>query len=168
MSIDFNVNGRDVSVSNDHADMPVLWFLREELKLKGTKFGCGIGQCGACTIHVDGSAVRSCLLTVEQARGLRITTIEGLARDEAHLHPVQESWLEIDVPQCGYCQTGQIMAAAALLRQNPNPSDADIEQSMTNLCRCGSYVRIRKAVKAAALKLRALQTSEESQRATTA
>lgn len=168
MSINFNVNGRDVSVSDDRADMPVLWFLREELKLKGTKFGCGIGQCGACTIHVDGSAARSCQLTVEQARGLRITTIEGLARDEAQLHPVQASWLEIDVPQCGYCQTGQIMAAAALLRQNPNPSDADIEQSMTNLCRCGSYVRIRKAVKAAALKLRQLRTSGESERTTTA
>lgn len=168
MTIEFTVNGRPIVVRDEDGDMPVLWFLREELKLKGTKFGCGIGQCGACTIHVDGSAVRSCLMTVEQARNLAITTIEGLARDEAHLHPVQEAWLEIDVPQCGYCQTGQIMAAAALLQRNPNPSDADIAQGMTNLCRCGSYVRIRKAVKEAARRLRDMMTSSEPERAPTA
>lgn len=164
MAIEFTVNDRPVSARDEDGDTPMLWFVREELKLKGTKFGCGIGQCGACTIHVNGSAVRSCLMSVQQARNLEVTTIEGLARDDAHLHPVQEAWLDIDVPQCGYCQTGQIMAAAALLSQNPNPSDADIEQSMTNLCRCGSYVRIRKAVKAAALKLRELQTSDDAER----
>ncbi len=161
MTIELTINGRSVAVADDKADMPVLWLLREDLKLKGTKFGCGIGQCGACTIHVNGSAVRSCLLTVSQAKNLAITTIEGLASDDDHLHPVQEAWLEIDVPQCGYCQTGQIMAAAALLAQKPNPTDEDIEQSMSNICRCGTYVRIRKAVQAAASKLREGATMSE-------
>lgn len=158
MSIEFTVNNKRVSVPDDQGDMPMLWYLRDELKLKGTKYGCGIGQCGACTIHLDGSAVPSCLLTLEQARNRSITTIEGLARDDEHLHPVQEAWIEADVPQCGYCQCGQIMSAAALLSRNSNPSDADIDQSMTNICRCGTYVRIRKAVKEAARKIRSQST----------
>lgn len=152
MPIQLTINNRSHSVPDEHGDMPMLWYLREDLKLKGTKYGCGVGQCGACTIHADGAAVRSCLLTVAQAQGMRITTIEGLAASETTLHPVQQAWLEIDVPQCGYCQTGQIMAAAALLQQHPNPSDEQIERGMTNICRCGSYVRIRKAVKSAAQK----------------
>jgi isoquinoline 1-oxidoreductase alpha subunit len=154
MTIEFTVNNKRVSVPDEQGDMPMLWYLRDELKLKGSKYGCGIGQCGACTIHVDGAAVPSCLLTVAQASNRAVTTIEGLARDDEHLHPVQQAWIDVDVPQCGYCQCGQIMAAAALLSRNPNPSDADIEQSMTNICRCGTYVRIRKAVKEAARKLR--------------
>lgn len=154
MPIEFTLNNQPVSVPDEQGDMPILWFLREERRLVGTKYGCGIGQCGACTVHVDGSAVRSCLLTLAQADGRAITTIEGLAQDDDHLHPVQEAWVDIDVPQCGYCQTGQIMAAAALIERNPNPTDEEIEQGMTNICRCGSYVRIRKAVKAAAQKTR--------------
>jgi isoquinoline 1-oxidoreductase alpha subunit len=161
MTIELTINGRAVSAADEHGDMPLLWFLREELKLKGTKFGCGIGQCGACTVHANGSAVRSCLMTVAQARNLAITTIEGLAPDDDHLHPVQQAWIEIDVPQCGYCQTGQIMAAAALLSQKPNPTDDDIAQGMTNICRCGSYVRIRKAVKRAAAMLSQRMSSTE-------
>lgn len=150
MPIEFIVNDQPVSASDDKADMPLLWFLREELGLKGAKFGCGIGQCGACTVHRDGGAVRSCILSVARVSGTSITTIEGLAEDDEHLHPVQEAWINVDVPQCGYCQPGQIMAAAALLARNPEPTDEDIAQDMTNLCRCGSYVRIRKAVKEAA------------------
>lgn len=153
MPLELTVNDRLLSVPDDQGDMPVLWYLREELKLKGTKYGCGVGQCGACTVHANGAAIRSCLLTLAQAQNMRITTIEGLAPSEAQLHPVQQAWLEVDVPQCGYCQTGQIMAAAALLQQHSNPSDEQIDQSMTNICRCGSYLRIRKAVKAAAHRI---------------
>ena len=162
MTIEFTLNYEPVVVPDDKADMPMLWFLREERGLKGTKYGCGIGQCGACTVHVNGSAVPSCLLTVAQANNRSITTIEGLAQDDEHLHPVQEAWIEIDVPQCGYCQTGQIMAAAALIDRNPNPTDDEIEQGMTNICRCGSYVRIRKAVKEAAQKARAAKQAVAS------
>ncbi|WP_242085040.1 (2Fe-2S)-binding protein [Aestuariivivens sediminis] len=129
-------------------DTPLLWVLRDHLDLLGTKYGCGIGQCGTCTVHVNGNAVRSCLLQVSQAEGMNITTIEGLSDNGDH--PVQQAWLEHDVPQCGYCQSGQIMSAAALLKSNPNPSDADIDASMNgNICRCGTYVRIKQAIKTA-------------------
>ena len=153
MPIEFTLNARRVSAADDQGDMPLLWFIREEQHLKGTKYGCGIGQCGSCTVHMNGAAVRSCLITVAQAQGATITTIEGLAPAEDKLHPVQEAWIVLDVPQCGYCQAGQIMAAAALLEQIPNPTDENIERSMTNICHCGSYVRIRKAVKQAASAL---------------
>jgi len=132
-------------------DMPLLWVLRDLLSLKGTKFGCGIAQCGACTVHMDGTAVRSCRLPVSIAAESEITTIEGLS--EKGEHPVQEAWKEADVPQCGYCQAGQIMTASALLKRNPSPSSAEIDQAMSgNLCRCGTYPRIKKAIEAAAGK----------------
>lgn len=128
---------------------PMLWVLRDHLKLVGTKYGCGIAQCGACTVHLDGDAVRSCQLPVSAVGDKNITTIEGLS--EYGTHPVQQAWLEVDVPQCGYCQAGQIMTASALLKRNPSPSDSEIETAMNgNLCRCGTYVRIKKAVKMAA------------------
>ncbi|NGP75030.1 (2Fe-2S)-binding protein [Balneolaceae bacterium YR4-1] len=130
-------------------DTPLLWVLRDHLNLPGTKFGCGIAQCGACTVHLDGNAIRSCSLPVSAVGDAKVTTIEGLSEDGDH--PVQQAWLEHDVPQCGYCQAGQIMSAAALLKQNPDPSDEDIQSSMSgNLCRCGTYLRIRKAIKSAA------------------
>jgi isoquinoline 1-oxidoreductase alpha subunit len=130
-------------------EMPLLWVLRDKLKLTGTKFGCGIAQCGACTVHLDGVAVRSCVLPVSAVSG-SVTTIEGLA-DGGRLHPLQKAWIDYDVPQCGYCQAGQIMSAAALLAQNNTPSDTDIDQALAgNYCRCGTYIRIRKAVHAAA------------------
>ena len=149
MSIEFLLNERSVSVQNSDADMPLLWYLREQAALKGTKFGCGVGQCGACTVHVNGAAMRSCQLTLAMANGTRITTIEGLAKD-GELHPVQQAWLDIDVPQCGYCQSGQIMTAVALLKATLQPDDAQIDQQMSNICRCGTYVRIRAAVRKAA------------------
>jgi isoquinoline 1-oxidoreductase alpha subunit len=151
MPIEFTLNRQPVVAPDDRADMPLLWFLREDLRLKGTKFGCGIGQCGACTVLANGAATRSCVMRVADAKGTSIVTIEGLARDERHLHPVQQAWIDTDVAQCGYCQGGQILSAVALLDRTPRPSDADIDAAMTNICRCGSYVRIRKAVKAAAL-----------------
>jgi isoquinoline 1-oxidoreductase alpha subunit len=132
-------------------DMPLLWVLRDKLKLTGSKFGCGIAQCGACTVHIDGVAVRSCVLPVSAVSGA-VTTIEGLAGSGGDLHPLQAAWIEHDVPQCGYCQAGQIMSAAALLDQNDDPSDEDINTALAgNYCRCGTYVRIRKAVHSAAL-----------------
>lgn len=142
------VNGASKTVDVAE-DTPVLWVLRDHLDLVGTKYGCGIGQCGACTIHVDGTAMRSCSLTLSQVEGKSITTIEGLSEDGTH--PVQEAWKEVDVPQCGYCQAGQIMTASAFLASNPSPSEEDIENAMHgNICRCGTYTRIRKAVKIAA------------------
>jgi isoquinoline 1-oxidoreductase subunit alpha len=130
-------------------DTPLLWVLRDHLQMTGTKYGCGMALCGACTVHVDGAAVRSCVLPLSALEGKRITTIEGLSRDRSH--PVQRAWIELDVPQCGYCQSGQIMSAAALLRQNPRPSDAEIDAAMAgNICRCGTYQRIRKAIHRAA------------------
>jgi len=145
------INGLEFNHSGD-PEMPLLWYLREEAGFKGVKFGCGIAQCGACTIHLDGRAVRSCSLPVAAAEGAAITTIEGLA-DGDDLHHVQEAWLEEDVAQCGYCQAGQIMAVAALLEENPAPTDADIDAGLTNICRCGTYYRLRKAVhRAAALR----------------
>ena len=130
-------------------DMPLLWALRDELGLTGTKFGCGIAQCGACTVHVGGVAMRSCSVPVSAVNGKEITTIEGLAAKDGTLHPVQAAWVAEDVPQCGYCQSGQIMAAAALLKEKPHPTDTDID-SITNICRCGTYVRIRRAIHRAA------------------
>jgi isoquinoline 1-oxidoreductase alpha subunit len=128
--------------------MPLLWVLRDELNLTGTKYGCGIAMCGACTVHVDGQPTRSCVLPISAVEGKKITTIEALSKDGGH--PVQKVWVQLQVPQCGYCQSGMIMAAAALLAQNKNPSDADIETAMTNLCRCGTYVRVREAIHVAA------------------
>lgn len=125
-------------------EMPLLWVLRDVLHLTGTKFGCGIAQCGACTVHIDGEPVRSCVLPASAVAGKRITTIEGLAQDAAH--PVQQAWIKHQVPQCGYCQSGQIMAAVALLEKNPRPTDADINAAMSNICRCGTYQRIRDAI----------------------
>lgn len=132
-------------------DTPLLWVLRDTLQMTGTKFGCGIAQCGACTVHLDGVATRTCIYPVSAAVGKEITTIEGLSDNNDH--PVQQAWQEIDVPQCGYCQSGQIMAASALLSKNSNPSDAEIDQAMTNICRCGTYPRIRKAIHRAAKQL---------------
>jgi isoquinoline 1-oxidoreductase alpha subunit len=142
-----NINGttRDVQVEED---TPLLWVIREQVGLTGTKYGCGIAQCGACTVHIDGVAVRSCSLPVGAVEGKRIVTIEGLSANASH--PVQKAWAAVDVPQCGYCQSGQIMAAAALLQKNPNPTDNDIDAAMTNICRCGTYQRIREAVHLAA------------------
>ena len=141
------VNGRRYELDIE-PETPLLWVLRDEIGLTGTKYGCGIAQCGACTVHVDGAAVRSCSLPASDAVGGQITTIEGLSPDGSH--PVQQAWLAEDVPQCGYCQSGQIMAAAALLAKKPEPTDADIDEAMTNICRCGTYQRIRAAVHMAA------------------
>ena len=147
MPYTLNVNGKATTVDVP-ADMPLLWVLRDVLNLKGTKFGCGIGQCGACTVNIRGRAQRACQTPVSQAAGVAITTIEGLSADGSH--PLQQAWQEIDVPQCGYCQAGQIMTAAALLSTNPRPSDEQITTAMTgNLCRCGTYLRIKQAVQRA-------------------
>jgi len=148
-----NVNGtvREVDAAED---MPLLWVLRDVLGLTGTKFGCGMAQCGACTVHLDGQATRSCVLPVSAVAGRMVTTIEGLSPDGSH--PVQKAWIDADVVQCGYCQPGQIMSAAALLAQNPNPSDADIDAALAgNICRCGTYQRVREAVRKAATQRRA-------------
>ena len=147
--IDIEVNGKTHRVDVE-ADMPLLWVIREQLGLTGTKFGCGIAQCGACTVHLDGVAVRSCATPIAAAAGRSVTTIEGLAADGA-LDAVQRAWIDEQVPQCGYCQSGQIMSAAALLASNPSPADADIDAAMRgNICRCGTYSRIRRAIKRAA------------------
>ena len=142
-----NVNGKDVSVDVE-ADMPLLWVLRDELGLRGTKYGCGIAACGACTVHLDGQPIRACVIPLSSVEGKKITTIEALSKDGSH--PVQKAWVQLQVPQCGYCQSGQIMAAAALLSANKKPSDADIDNAMTNICRCGTYARIRDAIHLAA------------------
>lgn len=142
------INGKIQPVDVDPST-PILWVLRDHLNMPGTKFGCGMAQCGACTIHLDGAAVRSCVLPVSAIGKQAITTIEGLSEDASH--PVQKAWLEHDVAQCGYCQGGQIMSATALLKSNPNPSDADIDAAMSgNICRCGTYLRIKEAIKTAA------------------
>ena len=147
-TFNLTINGKKQVVDVDPST-PVLWVLREHLRLVGTKYGCGIAQCGACTIHVNGTAVRSCSLPVSAAQNREITTIEGLSENGEH--PVQKAWLEHDVAQCGYCQTGQIMTAAALLKTTSNPTDAQIENAMSgNICRCGTYLRIRDAIKTAA------------------
>ena len=142
------VNGHAQEVDVD-PDTPLLWVLRDTLGLTGTRYGCGIAQCGACTVHIDGVATRSCSLPVGAAEGTQITTIEGLA-GSGGLHPVQKAWIAYDVPQCGYCQSGMIMAVAALLKQKPQPSDADIDAAVTNICRCGTYAQIRAAIHGAA------------------
>jgi isoquinoline 1-oxidoreductase subunit alpha len=147
MMIVLSVNGQDHALDIE-PEMPLLWALRDEIGLTGTKFGCGIAQCGACTVHLDGVATRSCSVQVSDAVGHKITTIEGLKTDK--LHAVQQAWIEHDVPQCGYCQSGHIMAAAALLASNPNPTDADIDNEITNICRCGTYPRVRSAIHRAA------------------
>ena len=149
MSTTFWVNGERQTVDVDPAK-PLLWVLREQLALTGTKFGCGIAQCGACTVHIDGVAMRSCITPVSDVDGRRVTTIEGLSSESGELHPLQQAWIDHQVPQCGYCQSGQLMSATALLADNPNPSDADIDAAMSgNICRCGMYGRIREAIKAA-------------------
>jgi len=145
--VQLNINGRSQQVDVE-PDTPLLWVIREQVGLTGTKYGCGVAQCGACTVHIDGEPVRSCSMPVSAAAGKRITTIEGLSRDGSH--SVQKAWAELDVPQCGYCQSGQIMAAAALLGKKPQPTDKDIDEAMTNICRCGTYQRIRAAVHIAA------------------
>ena len=149
----FTVNGRSYDADVED-DMPLLWVLRDELNVKGPKYGCGIAQCGACTVHMNGLAVRSCSISAGQAEGANITTIEGLGTPDA-LHAVQEAWIEHQVAQCGYCQSGQIMSAASFLMLNPSPTDKQIDEAMSaNLCRCGTYSRIREAIKTAAAKLR--------------
>jgi len=151
VAIELTLNGKPVSFTGDPS-MPLLWYLRDHAQLTGTKFGCGIGSCGACTVHVDGNARRACVTPLSAVAGHAVTTIEGLSPTGA-LHPVQQAWLDEDVPQCGYCQAGQIMAAVDLLRAKPEPTDADIA-ALTNLCRCGTYPRIRKAIRRAAVLLR--------------
>jgi isoquinoline 1-oxidoreductase alpha subunit len=159
MSIKLTVNGRATTVDVP-ADTPLLWVLRDVLNLHGTKYGCGIGQCGACTVHVGGQPVRSCLTPVSQAANAQITTIEGLSPDGSH--PLQQAWVDIDVPQCGYCQAGQIMSAAALLAKYPKPTDEQINEAMNgNLCRCGTYPRIREGIhKAASLSRKSASHAE--------
>ena len=148
MAISFTVNGKSQSV-DVNPEMPLLWVLRDTLNLTGTKYGCGMALCGACTVHINGEATRSCVTKVSSVAGKKITTIEGLSTGNSH--PVQQAWIEVDVPQCGYCQSGQIMQAAALLTQKPNPTDADIDEAMAgNICRCGTYQRIREAIHRAA------------------
>jgi isoquinoline 1-oxidoreductase alpha subunit len=147
--ISFRINNETAQFEGD-GDTPLLWVIRDHLQLKGTKFGCGIGQCGACTVHIDGRARRTCVTPVSAVAGREVKTIEGLAPSADRLHPVQQAWIDEDVPQCGYCQPGQIMAAVDLLQQNPSPTDRDIARGMTNICRCGTYVRIRKAIHRAA------------------
>jgi isoquinoline 1-oxidoreductase alpha subunit len=143
----FLLNARRVTFDGD-PQTPLLWVVREHFKLTGTKFGCGIGMCGACTVHVDGAPMRSCSVPVKAVDGKQVTTIEGLSRDRSH--PIQRAWIDKDVPQCGYCQSGMIMSAAALLKNNPTPTDEQIDQAMTNLCRCATYHRIREAIHGAA------------------
>ena len=145
--IALTVNGKAYSLDVE-AETPLLWVIRDELGMTGTKFGCGIAQCGACTVHVDGEAMRSCSIQVGDVANKSVTTIEGLAPDAKH--PVQQAWLAEDVPQCGYCQSGQIMAAVAFLKEHPKPTDAEIDANLTNICRCGTYVRIRRAIHRAA------------------
>ncbi|MBX2836855.1 MAG: (2Fe-2S)-binding protein [Gammaproteobacteria bacterium] len=143
MAYELNINGKAVSVDVD-ADTPLLWVVRDSLNMTGTKFGCGVASCGACTMHIDGQAVRTCVLPVSAVVGKEINTIESLSPDNSH--PVQQAWIEEEVPQCGYCQPGMIMAATALLNQNKTPSDDDIDAAMTNICRCGTYNRVRKGI----------------------
>ena len=149
----FTINGKAVTVEADPA-MPILWVVREKLGMNGTKFGCGIAQCGACTVHIDGEPIRSCSTPISAAEGKAVTTIEGIAGPDGELSKLQQAWISEQVPQCGYCQSGQLMAATALLRDKPSPTDADIDAAMSgNICRCGTYTRIRRAIKVAAGQL---------------
>jgi isoquinoline 1-oxidoreductase alpha subunit len=158
MAFTLTVNGKSTTLEVP-AETPLLWALRDHLHLRGTKYGCGAGQCGACTVHIEGEAMQSCQITVADAAGLPITTIEGLSADGTH--PVQRAWMEIDVPQCGYCQGGQIMAASALLARHPKPTDAQIDEAMNgNICRCATYLRIREAIHRAAA-MSSISTSRE-------
>ncbi|MBB5576982.1 (2Fe-2S)-binding protein [Rhizobium paranaense] len=151
MKVDFTVNGSARSIDVDPAT-PLLWVIRDYLKLKGTKFGCGVGECGACTVHLNGEAVRSCITTVDSVAGGSVTSIEGLSPN--HSHPVQQAWIEHAVPQCGYCQSGMIMAVSDILAKNPSPTDEDIDKELTNICRCGTYPRVRAAIHAAAAMMK--------------
>ena len=146
--VTLSVNGKSYDVDVE-PDTPLLWVLRDTIGLTGTKYGCGIAQCGACTVHIDGVAVRSCQVQVDSLGARKVATIESLAQD-GNLHPVQQAWIDLDVPQCGYCQSGMMMAVAALLKQKPKPTDADIDAAITNICRCGTYQRVRAAIHAAA------------------
>ena len=153
MAITFTLNGKSQTLTDVSPDMPLLWVLRDVLNMTGTKFGCGIMQCGACTVHINGEMSRSCMLPIANVAGKKVTTIEGLSADGSH--PVQKAWIEEDVPQCGYCQSGQIMSAVALLTKKSNPTDADIDDAMSgNICRCGTYARIKAAIKTAAADMR--------------
>jgi isoquinoline 1-oxidoreductase alpha subunit len=155
-TVTLHVNGERHTIDVD-PEMPLLWAIRDVLGLKGTKYGCGVAQCGACVVHLNGEAVRSCVTKVRRAAGASVVTIEGLSNNNSH--PLQQTWAEIDVPQCGYCHSGQLMSAAVLLRENPHPTDADIDAAMAgNICRCGTYLRVRKAIHMAA----ALQQKEQS------
>jgi len=156
--VSFKINSKTVTFDGD-GTTPLLWVIRDELNMTGTKYSCGIGECGACTVHVNGKAKRSCVTTVATMDGRTITTIEGLAASDDDLHPVQQAWLEHDVPQCGFCQAGQIMAAVDFLKRHPKPSDEDIDNNITNICRCGTYARIRKAIHRAAELVAAEQQS---------
>ena len=156
--VSFKINSKTVTFDGD-GTTPLLWVIRDELNMTGTKYGCGVGECGACTVHVNGNAKRSCVTTVAAIDGKAITTIEGLAPSDDELHPVQQAWLEHDVPQCGFCQAGQIMATVDFLKRHPKPSDEDINNNLTNICRCGTYARIRKAIHRAAELVAAEQQS---------
>ena len=156
MTINFNINGKPVAVETDPTT-PLLWVVRDDLNLKATKYGCGKAMCGACTLHVDGEMYRSCSLPVSYAAGKSVTTLEGLSPDETKLHPIQQAWIEENVPQCGYCQPGFMMAAAKLIEAMPNPTDDDIKNNISNICRCGTHPRIIKAIKRAAAIRRELK-----------
>ena len=150
MKLNLTINNKPTSLEVD-PDMPLLWVIRDEAHLKGTKFGCGRAMCGACSVHVNGELVRSCSYPAKMAEGKKVTTIEGLSPDENHLHPIQQAWMDIQVPQCGYCQPGFMMAAAKLLEEIPNPTEDDIKTNISNICRCGTHPRIIKAIQAAAI-----------------
>ncbi len=157
MSVKFSVNGKPAEFDGPD-DVPLLWVVREQFGLTGSKFGCGVGLCGACTMHIDGVPTRTCVMPISNLQGSHVTTIEGLSQNLDH--PVQKAWVELDVPQCGYCQSGMIMAAAHLLAQHPHPTDQDIDREMTNLCRCATYVRIRAAIHLAAKMRREATTGK--------
>ena len=158
-SATLNVNGKAMKYEADEGT-PLLWVLREQLGLTGTKYGCGIAQCGSCTVHIDGTAVRSCIMPAAAVKATqKITTIEGLSKDGTH--PIQQAWVALDVPQCGFCQSGMIMAATALIKSKPNPTDKDIDDAMTNICRCGTYNRVRTAIHAAAKEMAEAQKSKK-------